>query len=540
MRSQLLALVAAAVAAVAGGLLTAMPGYAGQSDGGAPVAAVSAAQLGAPNPAIVQAALQAPLVRYNRDLPGGAYTNMGNSGGGAVIMAYAALAGDTSVDSRILQQVRYTLTGGNDIAANGGYPAQHELQVTGMFAVIKSIPRIWSQLSPAEHERVDAMMHASLVASAFTTSDRNPFIVAGQPERTLDADTNLGRDWNPNYREGMVGSILVAAAYFGVDKAETFLTSYDHAAFTQQLCDLGLDNSCATFRWKQDHPDSIAPTGAQIETAVHDWSLHGVALGDVMRLEANLAFNTYGGTVECGLNDGQGIPAEGAPDGIAGVIASGCDGLPNKGQPGMLLEFDSVDGGGPRSATYYTFSGLKPSLIVQGALIVNHLWQPGLISDQIASLVDVGAEDLWYKLEHGYRNYSIGSYHGIQTINDPGYGFGYIRSLWSDVLAPYHGIIPAPRVVLASFDSSVASGGLTGTGSGDSPDHRLQAFRQQLADAGDLVTAGDFGDARQALPAILRRIHVGGPLQPWQQVTGADAGVLHGLVERLGEALPSG
>src|SRR3712207_7277215 len=36
-----------------------------------------------------------------------------------------------------------------------------------------------------------------------------------QQERALDGDTNLGRDWNPNYREGMVGAMLVGAAYFG-------------------------------------------------------------------------------------------------------------------------------------------------------------------------------------------------------------------------------------------------------------------------------------------------------------------------------------
>ena len=404
----------------------------------------AAGELGVPDPAVVAAAREAPLVRYHRDLPGGAYTNQGNQGGGAAVMAYAALAGDTSVDQRLLEQIRYTLTGGNDIAANGGYPAQHELQVTSMLAVVKRIPRIWDELTDAERRRADLMMAASLVANAFTTSDANPFVVGDEPERTLDGDTNVGRGWNPNYREGMGGSVLVAAAYFGVPRASRILDRYDHEAFADRLCDVGLDNSCATFTWKRDHPDSLAPTGGQVEAAVRDWSLWGVPLDDVTGLVADLAFHTYGRTVSCGLDGGRGVAAEGAPDGVAGVIDSGCEGLPNLGEPGMLLEFDSVDGGGPRSATYYAYGGLKPSLFVRGALVVNGLWEPGEVSDEIAALTAVGAEDLWYKLRHGYRNYSIGAYRGIQTIDDPGYGFAYVRTLWEDVLAPYHGVGSEP------------------------------------------------------------------------------------------------
>src|SRR5690606_11844417 len=80
---------------------------------------------GTPDPRVVRAALEfSPLVRYHRDLPGGAYTNAGNTGGHTYVLAFAARAGDTSVDARLLEQIRHILTGGNDIAANGGYPSQ--------------------------------------------------------------------------------------------------------------------------------------------------------------------------------------------------------------------------------------------------------------------------------------------------------------------------------------------------------------------------------------------------------------------------------
>jgi hypothetical protein len=525
-----------AAAGICGVLIVATFGL-GSPPAVADVATEESGGLGAPDAQTVGAARRAPLVRYHRAIPGGAYTNMGNSGGGAVIMAYAALAGDMSVDGRLLEQIRYTLTGGNDIAANGGYPAQHELQVTSMFAIVKNIPRIWGQLTSAEVERADAMMRASMVAGAFTTSDNNPYVLARDRERTLDADFNVGRGWNPNYREGMGGSVLVAAAYLGVERAKEFLQHYEHDSFAAHLCEIGLDNSCATFNWKRDNPASEAPTGEQIESVVHDWSLWGVPLDDIMGLARDLAFRTYGATVGCGLNDGQGVPAPNAPDGVAGVIHTGCEGLPNVGQPGMLWEFDSVDGGGPRSATYYAFGGLKPNLFVQGALIANGLWRPGELSDEIASLIAVGAEDLWYKLEHGYRNYSIGAYRGTQTINDPGYAFGYIRSLWDDVIAPYHGIIPSPSHVQVMLDRFAADGTIVGTGRGTSGDSRVRAFRRMLQAVAVHIEAQDHERAKAELEAAQKRIHLSGGARPSHFVTGENAGVLHGLLERLRTAI---
>lgn len=403
----------------------------------ATAATPEAPRLGGPAADVVAAARQAPFVRYARGLPGGAYTNAGNSGGAAITLAFAALAGDRSADTRLLQQMRYTLTGGNDIAANGGYPAQHELQVTGMFATAKLVPRVWNRLRPAERARVDTLMKASLVASAFTTSDQNPFVLAGGQQYTLDGDSNVNRDWNPNYREGMGGSILVATAYFGVERATEILRTYDHDAFVERLAADGLTNAHGTFTWKATHPDSAAPTGAQIESAVHDWSLHGITLDQTMDMSAQLSEYTYGGTVECGLN-GTGILM---PDGTyAGVIDSGCEGLPNLGRPGMLLEFTSVDAEGQRSSADYAYGGYKPNLITQAVLIANGMWEPGPTADRIVSLMSVGVTDLWYKLDHGYRGYSHARFSGILRSDDPDFGFVYLRSLWNDVVRPYHRI----------------------------------------------------------------------------------------------------
>ena len=111
-------------------------------------------------------------------------------------------------------------------------------------------------------------MKAALVAGAFTTCDANPYITSGQAERTLDGDTNLSRDWNPNYREGMIGAVLVGAAYFGPAQAQASSDGYDHAAFVAELAAAGLSNLHETFTWKASHPGRIAPDAATIQNAV--------------------------------------------------------------------------------------------------------------------------------------------------------------------------------------------------------------------------------------------------------------------------------
>lgn len=403
-----------------------------------PTGAEGSVQLGAPDPGVVREAVEfSPLVRYHRDLPGGAYTNAGNTGGHTYVLAFAARAGDTSVDARLLEQIRYILTDGNDIAANGGYPSQHELQVTGMLSVAKRIPRIWDQLSDEEKARADATMTASLIGNAFTTSDQNPYLVAGTQQYTLDGDSNVGRDRNPNYREGMAGSVLVAAAYFGVDRARELLASYDHEKFVAELAALGLSNAHTTFTWRATHPDSPAPTGEQIEQAVRNWTLRGVGLDDPMQIYADLTAHTYGLTdgkvIECGHNGGRGVPAPDAPGGVAAVIDTGCEGLPNVGRPGLLLEFDSVDAGGVRSAATYAYSGFKANLFTRLALIDAGIWEPDEELEEILDAARLGVEDLWYKLEHGYREYMGGQYRFVLRIDDPEFGFRFLRSLWEDV-----------------------------------------------------------------------------------------------------------
>ena len=392
-------------------------------------------KLASPPQRAVDAAIAVQLTRHHRGIPGGAHVNTGHRDEAPVILAAAAFAGNTSADARLLEQIRYTLTGGNDITANGGYPAQHDRHVTAMFAIAKLTPRIWAQLSERERHAADLLMKASLVSNAFTTSDHNPFVMARSQQYALDGDANLNRDWNPNYREGMAGGLLVGIVYFGgPEGAQRVLDGYDHDAFVAELAAAGLANAHETFSWKATHPESDAPTGEMIERAIRDYRYRGLPLSDYMGIYRGLTSDTYGGRVSCGLNGGEGVPL---PDGSrAGVLLSGCDGLPNKGKAGMLKELDSVDAGGPRSSTTYAYSGFRVNVVNQYVLVAGGYWKPGEDATRSLELIRVGAPDLWYRLEHGYVNYSKG--HADGTVRPGSSTAEMSRTLWDDVLLPYH------------------------------------------------------------------------------------------------------
>ena len=391
-----------------------------------------------PSQAAVDAAIAAPLITYRKNFSGGAYTDGAFYGGASIALAVASYAGNTTADARLLQQIRHTLTPGNEICANGGYPSEHERHVTGMFAIVKQTPRIWNQLTAAEITRIDLIMKASLIASAFTTANNNPFILAGTQQYSMDGDSNLNRGWNPNYREGMVGGVLVGMAYFGGPaEADAILNSYNHTQFLAALGANNLPNIYQIFNWKAANPSSGAPSGTMIQNGVKNYVYFGSSLAGYIDIYYSLLDDTYGKNVNAGLNNGTGING-------AGKIVSGASNLPNPGVKGMLKEFDSGDADGPRSSLIYAYDGYRPHQTNQLVLIICGLWQRGTnIANISMNRMNIGSTDLWYKVQMGYIGYAKNNAQSVMNLsNSTGWGFVYTRSLWEDVLKPYHGLVP--------------------------------------------------------------------------------------------------
>src|SRR5262249_23709228 len=160
---------------------------------------------------------------------------------------------------------------------------------TAMYAIAKRIPRVWTQLTSDEVHKIDLIMQATLVASLYTTADKTN---SGGPPNTLDGGNNANRDWNPNYREGMIGAVIVGTEYFGGQSAtESLLSSYDHAAFTNELKTQGLSNAYWTFSTYQSN--SSAPSPQQISAGIQGYTLYGSTLGQLLDIYVNLANDTF-------------------------------------------------------------------------------------------------------------------------------------------------------------------------------------------------------------------------------------------------------
>jgi hypothetical protein len=387
----------------------------------------------------VECAIAYPLTRHTRHAVNRMHTMMGAAGGAPVILALAAHARDQRADYRLLEQIRFSIQAGNEITANGGYCAQHERYITAMYAIARQTPHIWSQLSQDEIQRIDLLMKAGLISSAFTTSDFNPFILNATQEFTIDGDANLSREWNPNFREGMVGGVLAGIAYFSATgAARDILAKYSHSDFVAELRRLNLTNLTETFSWKEVHSESGAPTGEQIESAVRGYRHRGLGLDDPMALYRLLTDNTFGRLVNCGLKGGGGIDA--GDGGKAGVLLAGCESLPNRGRIGMLKEFDAFDVPGLRSSSLYSYDGFRCNLVNQIVLIVSGLWREGEIANACVDRIRIGAEDLWFKIDHGYANFAKGDRQPTLTPTTTGHALDVFRPLWFDFVAPLHHI----------------------------------------------------------------------------------------------------
>ena len=424
---------AAGGAAASGGMSGAAGGGAGRA--GAPGTAGNAAAtaLGHPSAAVVSDAIAAALSSYHRNATTGDIWCL-PCDGAPVMLAIAAYTGDTSADTRLLQQLRQVITTGNDPFATGGYAANDERNATAMYAIAKRTSRVWSQLSAAEVHKIDLVMTATLVADVYMTADKTNVKTA---PLDLTGSNDSNRDFNPNYREGMIGAVLVGAEYFGGQQAtEALLAAYDHAAFITDLQTNGLTNLYWTFSTYQRTPTSGAPNAATVEAGLQGYAMHGITLGQLLDMYVYLASDTFSATVACGLDAGAGILVGST---YAGRIVAGCAGLPSLGAVGMEKEFDSVDGNGARSDAGYVRLGLRTNLMNQLVLLVYGDWKDTAASATALQHAKVGVADFFYKASNGYESYSHGTDEGLfKCVADMDCTLN--EAFWTEVLAPAHGL----------------------------------------------------------------------------------------------------
>jgi len=370
-------------------------------------------------------------MRFRYDLKGGAQTNASNALGRLLVQSLASYLGDHSADDAFMKQIQFLLEGPNTISPCGGYSSQHESIFLTSLIVARETPKLWERFSDEEKKKIDLLMKAHLVACALTTSD------AVYPnERTIppamDGSKNHNRNWNPNHREGMIGGLMLGGLWLGPKEAQAFLDSYDHVKFTEQLKAAGLSNTYEKFTWKESHPESAAPTPEEVNEAVHGFRLFGKDITNPMELFIYLSKHTYGGTVTAGLKDGEGI------DG-GGKIVADADKVPNIGKLGMLLEFASGDASGSRSCAHYSYTGFRPNMAKQIAMLVTgHFDYKHPEWPAVFEQIKIGNEDLFFKLERGYITYAHGKAADKPYAFDGKDDKGIMRDIWNEVVMPFH------------------------------------------------------------------------------------------------------
>ncbi len=383
--------------------------------------------------AMLEDALEKPLADFGDDF-GGAQANNVFFGSTSSILALASWAGNPRTDRRVLAQTRFSLEGAHAPTCEGGYPAQHNLPVFAMFAILRLTPRLWSAITESEKARIDLVMKASLVAAAFTSSDTNPWFLEGQkPQKNLRGRPSW-RSGAPNFRSAAPATVQTARVYFGGAAAvETILNGYDHAAFAAELRAAGLSNIAGTFG-EQPPP---APTGRQIEDAIRAWANRGNTVADHQAMLVEEGRFTFNKTVNTGLNDGAGVKGR-------GKMIAGQDGLPNRGRKGMANEFDTVDGKGKRSSASYVTNGYRVIMNWLGVEMANGtLDRSDPEIRALAAQIDIGVTDLIYKSENGYLSYAKG---GPPASNNEDWtarkqavkwGWTYTFGIWTHMLRPY-------------------------------------------------------------------------------------------------------
>jgi hypothetical protein len=359
-------------------------------------------------------AKSAPLIWFDPTLKGGAHTWVFN--GAEVIKGLTAYCGDSRLSAELLAQIRIVLRPEKGPTATGGFQDQKQLGTAFMFLLAKRTPPIWSRLSQAEQALIDLSMEALMYSSTFTTKDQVATALG------MNGDTNLARDWAPNFQNGMVGMIIVTALYWGFDQFEAKLASYDDAAFLQRLRANHMQNLLSTYA------NPARPSGATVEAGLRKvvngaiYRFHDITERNLLGLFAYIARRTFSATVSCGVNDGSGI-------GGYGRIAKNCDKLPNLGRKGMMLEFDYWDAEGKRSSAAYNFDAWYPLNYSRAALQIEGWLTQATVkqSETLSEAMDryrIGSNDLWFKISPneggGYLDYEHGE-PGDVIVLDPAF-----------------------------------------------------------------------------------------------------------------------
>ena len=396
---------------------------------------------------LVNQALDEGFVSRYRD--GYIYTDAFGAGWN-LIAALDIYNGETRAEQKMLQQINNWLVPGHTPGSGGGYWMQHEMQFASTVNILHQSPHFWSNvLSATQREKLSLLMEAIMMWGSWCISD------AGTNNgRSWRGSDNWRRFWNPNFQEGLYGGLLQGLIFFGGPaNVASMFSSYDHANLRNRLQAADLQNAYGAALLS----DSNSPALSTVQSAIRNWSsttsLHpyGSNVPTAMQIYLNqTAPRTYGeeaipGVEKCSSPRSPADPGTcgscergiSTSSGCAGIVLNNIHNFPNYRQLGMLREFNSADASGTRSSLTYAYDGFRPNLCHHVSLIVAGQWTP---DSTTLSHLNVGIQDLDFKLQNGYRNYQHGNAGSTMNMDSPNWerSFKTLLPLWNDVLSGYH------------------------------------------------------------------------------------------------------
>ena len=333
----------------------------------------------------------------------------------------------TYTKDRALEHIRNVISGGKEpMCSNGPYWAHAILPIA--IYMCKNTPAIWNELTPDEISKIDLLMESLAISVNWGYNDENDYSTG------LDMKGNFGKGWNPNYRCSFLPGIMIASFYFdGAENVDKMLSEFDYDAYMKRLDAAGFTN--IKTAWSASGKELMEQGGAATQVSGASggsgkgvklaFKYQGMPLSDYVGITEHLTKYTYGGVVR----DDYGTKGSNA----YASIMSGSS--PYLGQSGMMLEFCSSDANGIRSDANYCYDSMSIMVPYFAALKLTGKWESDTDRQKaIDSLVEVGTEDLIYKLQQGYQSYSKGEKleHHEYSLTSKGYRIA--KDVWKKVM----------------------------------------------------------------------------------------------------------
>ena len=392
-------------------------------------------------------ALEQAPIRYEGDY--GGHPDMHNQSSAFLYLAILAHGGDDGARERLGAHIASIAAGENAPGFTAG-PFWSYASVSLAIAVAHRTPAVWDALDADTRARLNLIMECYAIASAFVSNDCNDYCTGPS------LSGNHRKTWNPNHRMAMVIPILAASVYFGSDGADgaaavdAILTGFDYDAYLARFDAYGFvrakdywttegitlpDGTVArsarllmteggdAYLSREDHGTQAnkLQLGRPLGTGrgvPYPFVYHGIPLFNLRAILEDLyAYNYSGGKV---ISDTANLPRGLDENGKPLCYIEDGTRSPVEGMEGMMYELVSADAGGIRSSTSYCAHDFL--LVVQSLAALHEIgvYIPDYASELWSKIV-VGNTDVVYKLEHGYRGYSIGKSYGYNESRIPAY-----------------------------------------------------------------------------------------------------------------------